>query len=285
MKIRIAILSMTSAVALLACRGEELPIGGEPEGGPGNPNNGPGASEAGSTVIIADAGPTNPTPTNPVATSPTPTSPTPTSPTPTVQDGGALIVLDASVGGLCSSVDAGSPDYDESYCGCTRRPGPGASFFNCPPGIGNNASVVLDPSSVTATTLSLQGRQGVASGVPARIDFAPGSVQTPTEVTLIETSIPPPADFMDWSPIYAVEPLGLAITNGARLQLPWTNAPDATGITTIPSGMAIWFSADGSCFTRLPDSLGNAGFNTGSLSQLGYLMVGVPRNASTATCP
>jgi hypothetical protein len=59
MRIRIAILSVTSAAALLACRGN-LQIGGEPEGGsdsgmtspesPGNPAIAPAVPEAGSVV-------------------------------------------------------------------------------------------------------------------------------------------------------------------------------------------------------------------------------------------
>ena len=50
-----------------------------------------------------------------------------------------------------------------------------------------------------------------ASGVAASIDFAPGAVQTPTGVTLIETSIAPPDNILDWSPVYAAEPIGLAL--------------------------------------------------------------------------
>jgi hypothetical protein len=52
-----------------------------------------------------------------------------------------------------------------------------------------------------------------------------------------------------------------------------------------PADLAIWFSPDGSCFTRLPSSYSNAGFDTGTISQVGYSIVGNPRTPATATCP
>jgi hypothetical protein len=127
--------------------------------------------------------------------------------------------------------------------------------------------------------ITLPGRQGIVSGVSAQVTFAPGAIATPTTITLIETAIAPPSDLLDWSPVYLVEPAGLALANPAALRL-----PDSNSLSTV-SELSIWFSADGSCFTRIPDSYTNAGFEQGSTSQLGYLIVGTPRTASTATCP
>jgi hypothetical protein len=85
---------------------------------------------------------------------------------------------------------------------------------------------------------------------------------------------------LDWSPVYLVEPRGLALTSPAAVRLPWGNLP-----TELVSDLSIWFSPDGICFTRLSDSYTNAGFEQGSIAQLGFLIVGTPRTASTATCP
>jgi hypothetical protein len=200
-----------------------------------------------------------------------------------------LIVLDASLGGLCASVDAGGtndPADAQVACGCTRRPpGPSTTFFTCPPGTGDNASATLGPQSTVTTQVTVEGQQGVASGVPASIEFAPGAVQSPTEVTLIETSIAPPVDIIDWSPVYAVEPLGLTLAVAAKIALPWSNGTSGSNTVSVPSDLAIWFSPDGSCFTRLPSSTGNAGFDTGMISQLGYFIVGDPRTPAQASCP
>jgi hypothetical protein len=263
MHIRTMILSATSAAAIVGCRGDLL-IGGELDGGTSSSDSGAliETHESGS-IPDADSGPTH---------------------TFDLDSGPPRIVVDASVGGICANVGAGSaPVPNGTTCVCTRRPGSG-SYFDCPAGVGDNASLSLGPDG---GTLSLNGREGAVSGVPAQIDFAPDSVQTQTTVTLIETSIPPPADLVDWSPVYLVEPAGLVLAKPARLSLPDTNGSEATGEmqNLAPSNMVIWFSVDGACFSPLADSLGNAGFMTGALSQSGYLMVGAPQNASTPTCP
>ncbi len=131
--------------------------------------------------------------------------------------------------------------------------------------------------------MTLEGRQGAASGVAAEVDFPPGAVASTTDVTLIETGIAPPLDLLDWSPVYLVQPAGLVLGFPARIDLPWSNGTLAGSMT--PSDLAIWFSPDGTCFTRLSDFADNAGFEMGTLPQLGYLIVASPRAASTASCP
>jgi hypothetical protein len=190
-----------------------------------------------------------------------------------------LLNPDASVGGLCVAVDAGDMGDDAGdaavTCGCTRRPGVGNSF-QCPTGVGEHGSASLGPAG---GTVELQGRQGIESGVSAQVTFAPGAITTPLTITLIETAIPPPHDLVDWSPVYLVEPAGLAVSSPATLRL-----PDGNSLTTV-ADLSIWFSPDGSCFTRIEDSYTNAGFMQGSTRQLGYLIVGTPRTGSTSTCP
>ena len=217
-----------------------------------------------------------------------------------------LIHLDGGVGGLCSVGDAGPPatgadagppfDTDADAgpsvdaeaavsCGCTRRPGAGNSF-QCPAGIGEYSSATIGASG---GTVSLQGRQGVASGVAAQLAFPATAIGTPTALKLIETAIAPPQDLLDWSPVYLVEPAGLTLAARTPIQLPWGSgplpSPQSGPSVTIAAGLAIWFSPDGTCFTRVPDSYTNAGFEQGSVTQLGYFIVGAARTAASAACP
>ncbi len=187
----------------------------------------------------------------------------------TIWDGG-----DADVGGICAA-SASPAEPGATSCGCTRRPGAGTSF-QCPAGVGEESVATI---GAAGGTVSIAGRQGAASGVDAAIDFPPTALEAPTEVALIETAIPPPLDFLDWSPVYRVEPLGFTLAAPAPIRLPWSN------LSGIVSGLSIWFSPDGGCFSRLPDSYTNAGFEQGSITQLGYFVVAAERTASTATCP
>jgi hypothetical protein len=266
MRLGLAFLFVTSAAALLGCRGE-LVIGGEPDGGVNvGDSGGIDLSDASDgSLEVADA------------------------------DGGLLLIhLDGGIGGLCAvdppggALDAGDDAGDASdegqvdasvdasvACACTRRPGAGASS-QCPAGLGEYASATLGPSG---GALTLEGRQGIASGVAAQITFPPGALSASTEVTLIETAIPPPRDVVDLSPVYLVQPPGLVLASPASLRLPWSN--DSGSV----SDLSIWFSPDGTCFTRLGDSYTNAGFEQGSTATLGYLIVGTPRGTATARCP
>jgi hypothetical protein len=213
-----------------------------------------------------------------------------------------IITLDASVGGFCSvtdaatetGADAGPVDMDPEAgpavdaaapCNCTRRPGAG-NTLDCPAGVGEYNESTIGPGG---GTIQLQGLQFAASGVAAELDFAPTAISTPTDIKLIETNIPPPQDLLDWSPVYLVEPAGLALSVRTPIRLPWSSGPvpsSQSGPTAVTTpGLSIWYSPDGSCFTRVADSYTNAGFEQGSVTQLGYFVVGTPRTAATASCP
>jgi hypothetical protein len=219
--------------------------------------------------------------------------------TQSVQD---VITLDSGVGGLCSvtdaapatGADAGPVEMDAeagptvdaaASCPCTRRPGAGNSL-QCPAGIGEYSESTIGPGG---GTVKVQGRQFAASGVAAELDFPPTAIAAPTDIKLIETNIPPPQDLLDWSPVYLVEPAGLALSVRTPIRLPWSSGPvpsqQSGPIAVTAAGLSIWFSADGSCFTRVSDSYTNAGFEQGSITQLGYFIVGTPRTAATTSCP
>ncbi|MDP8998501.1 MAG: hypothetical protein M3O46_00135 [Myxococcota bacterium] len=204
------------------------------------------------------------------------------------QDAGFVTGIDGAVvdlGGICAdagtageAADGAAPDSGgASACGCTRRPGGVADTFNCPVGLGEYVSAVIGPAG---GTVEIKGRQYLGSGVTASLAFPPTAIATPTTIVLTETAIAPPRDFIDWSPVYRVEPLGLALASPTPVQLPSSNSGSGTF-----GQIAIWFSPDGSCFTRLPNSYVNAGFNQGSAKELGYFVVGVARSASTLKCP
>lgn len=192
-----------------------------------------------------------------------------------------IVAVDGGVGGLCAAGDggdAGGPSDASAAagaCGCTRRPGAGSSF-QCPAGLGEATRATIGPAG---GTVSLEGLQGKASGVQAELQLPPTAVSAPTTITLIETAIPPPSDLLDWSPVYLAEPAGLALVARTPVQFPWSNASGTA------QGLAIWSSPDGVCFTRVPDSYTNAGFEQGSTTQLGYFIVGAPRTPSAASCP
>jgi hypothetical protein len=171
--------------------------------------------------------------------------------------------------------DRGDSTHARASCGCTRRPGAGASV-DCPVGIGESGSVTVGPDG---GTVSLQGRQGLANGVTAELTFPAASMATTTDVTITETGIAPPQRVLDGSPIYRIEPAGLALAGPASLQLPFSGVNGSMGKVTL------WFSSDGSCFLPVPDSSMNTSFVQGTITQLGYALVGVERTGATVACP
>jgi hypothetical protein len=197
---------------------------------------------------------------------------------PIIWDGGM-----PPIGGICGqeTVDSGARGLlpaafeDGGLCGCTRRPGSGNSF-QCPMGVGEEVTVPIGPQG---GDVLFEGRQSAQSGPSVDISFPPTALATQTNITLIETTIAPPADLIDWSPVYRVEPLGLTLGASTPLKVPFSNfAPQ-----TEPLG--IWFSPDGTCFTRLSDSDANTNIVEASLHQLGYFLVAEQRADEASGCP
>jgi hypothetical protein len=164
-------------------------------------------------------------------------------------------------------------------CPCTRRPGSGHSF-ECAVGAGESASATIGPEG---GTLSLVGQQGKSSGVAFQIEFPPGAVPTPMTITVTETTVPPPGDLVDYSPVYLVEPRGLGLGKLSPVRVPWgsTSGPVAQDLAIYARAE----SAGGCAFTPLGDNDLNAGFNQGSIDHLGYLVVGAKRTDAEASCP
>jgi hypothetical protein len=131
-------------------------------------------------------------------------------------------------------------------------------------------------------SLILLGQQSASSNVPFAIKFPPGAFATDTRISATETDIPPPKGFIDFSPVYLVEPRGLTLAKVAALQIPWSS-----NISTIaPGSLSIYArNESGSCaFQPLVDSYTNAGFEQASLTSLGYLFVGIPSAGDPSQC-
>jgi hypothetical protein len=126
--------------------------------------------------------------------------------------------------------------------------------------------------------VSLAGQQGKASGVDFVLKFAPGALALPTAITVTETTIPPPVGFIDYSPVYRIDPPGLTFAGRVGIVVPSGNTDGSVG-----QGLSIEFSLDGSsAFSRIGDSYVNAGFLQGTLPSTGFVFAGYP--APPQTC-
>lgn len=184
-------------------------------------------------------------------------------------DAGLSVQWDGS-SRLCEPPDAAPlDDAGPVACGCSRRPD-ATPTFACAPGDGSSASSLI---GADGGTLRL-------AGPVTDVTFPPGAFAAPTTASFTETTIPPPYDILDWSPVYRIEPMGVTLAVPARLEIPWQNSSGA-----VPAGLTLWYSPDGSCFTPVPGAYENAGFFQAATTTLGYFVSGVARDSSTASCP
>jgi len=196
-------------------------------------------------------------------------------------DGSTGVAVDAGPpAGACPALIATdtTPGQLVTGCPCTRRPGPGNSY-KCPVGANAFSRRTIGPAGGTVT---LVGRQGAASGVNFMLSIPPGALSQPTLITVTETNLSPPAGFVDFSPVYHVEPDGLSFAQIAALQV-----PQGSNLSLVPIDLAIYQSAaDDTCaFQPIADSYTNAGFEQSSLTRTGYLFVAAPQSAAQASCP
>ena len=212
--------------------------------------------------------------------------------------GGGTGVADGGTGGaVVVAVDTSYPDGCQALlpppdakpgslvngCPCTRRPGPG-NALGCPPGANASASAVIGPEG---GTIALEGQQGKASGVAFSIEVPPGALKAAVTLTITETDLSPPTDFVDLSPVYRVGPLGVSFSKLVKLTVPDSGGFVMGPVSTSPAGGTIYESqAPTPCaFAALADGFGNAGFSEGSITETGYVFAGAPKNADLAMCP
>ena len=147
--------------------------------------------------------------------------------------------------------------------------------MKCPAGIDESTAMVVGPAG---GKLTLAGRQG--NGVPSSLTIPPKAFDRDVTITLVETSIPPPKEFVDWSPIWEVLPSCLTSFSRMTLRLPYSNRDGLVGPITI------YHAKDrNSPFVPLPEVYGNAGFGDGAITEGGLFFVGYPKSPGQANCP
>jgi hypothetical protein len=181
----------------------------------------------------------------------------------------------AGIGGTGGSM-GGSNDGGLGGCWCTRRPGPGVSF-RCPAGIDQSSTSIIGPAG---GGVGLVGQQGTASGVGSSLTIPPKAFDKEVAVTLTETSIPPPNEFFDWSPIYEVQPIGVTSSSLMKLRLPWGNRDGSF------SGLTMYYAKDKSGpFVPVSDFYINAGFSDAGITEFGFFFMGVRKSPAETACP
>jgi hypothetical protein len=173
--------------------------------------------------------------------------------------------------------DAG-PDAGRvaAECPCTRRP-EGEPDRRCPWGTGVSTSQKV---GARGATVSLSG-SGSTVGVAAKATIPAGALQQETDITFTELKSPPPQGYTDYSPVYKLEPIDLALGSPGEILLPYYNRP-----SSIPRALSIYRaeSPEGP-FTRMADSYINAGFSQATLIRGGYYFVGYPTPEEEKHCP
>jgi len=197
----------------------------------------------------------------------------------------APIITDAAAGADDAGA-GGSGPLPLAECPCTRRPGAlqstGAGIYAaCAVGSGAKTTITVSPEGgdyVLGAGEQLCGAQARASGVNFELIVPPNAVSAPTTLTLIETKIPPPSEYVDGSPVYSIEPAGVAFALPVALNVPYG------ALGGVRPAFSIYVSS-GAGFIRAPDSYMNAGFMQGSIKQTGQLFIGVPKTAAERNCP
>jgi hypothetical protein len=145
-------------------------------------------------------------------------------------------------------------------------------------GVGESVTQLI---GAAGGTVQLTARQGAASGVDFRIDVPPKTMQADVDVRITETTTAPPAEFLDYSPVYLVEPGDFSSQVRINLTVPYGGNDGP-----IPRTLAIYAAADPQGpFERVADSYVNAGFLQGSITRFGAFFAGSPRTDADAACP
>ncbi len=163
------------------------------------------------------------------------------------------------------------------FVGTTNATG---NTFQCPPGVSVSADV-----GPAGANVQLSGTPSTL-GVPVQLRIPPNALSQTVTIRITETSVPPPAGIGDFSPLYYFEPEGLTFNAPVQVQMPFNSGylPPASSFSVPPSLSIYWSSTNNSCsLGRLADSYINAGFNQGSITHLGWGIVGVVPLA--AGCP
>ena len=164
-------------------------------------------------------------------------------------------------------------------CVCTRRDAVPAG--NCYRGTGHSSSATIGPEG---GTLKIEREPGDPSKreLPDRftIRIPPGAILTPTLITVTELTDPPPADMVDWSPMYRIEPVGLALEVPAEVKV---RISQGTGPTLFRPAL-FWSSSSDCRLERLPGSSLGTNIVQGQVGRLGFAISGYAKKGDSEAC-
>jgi hypothetical protein len=109
----------------------------------------------------------------------------------------------------------------------------------------------------------------------------PKALIADTRVTFTETSISPPKEFIDWSPIYEISASNnFPAVAPMTVRLFWSNRGGV-----VPA-LNVYHAKDrNSPFVALTDTLPNAGVIDAATTEFGLFFVGFAKTAAEADCP
>jgi hypothetical protein len=169
----------------------------------------------------------------------------------------------------------------DAMCPCTRRPGPRASPYICPPGADWGVEVTFGPEGGSVALRDTPSTSSFEAGV--LLEVPPGALAEPTTIRIIETSLLAPTELVDQSPIYVFEPVGLAFAVPVSVRIPSFSG----GAVESGQERGIYWSseADPCRFEPLADSQEQNGSTYATVSRLGWAMVGYPLAPLALNCP
>ena len=146
--------------------------------------------------------------------------------------------------------------------------------MKCPAGLDQSSAGVVGPAGGKVSLVTQQ-----AGG--CQLTVPPKAFDKEFEVVITETSIPPPQEFFDWSPIYEVQPIGVTSSSLMTLRLPWANRDGS-----VPRTIAVYHAKEkGGPFKMVSDFYINAGFTDAGITEFGYFFVGDLKSPAQAACP
>jgi hypothetical protein len=110
------------------------------------------------------------------------------------------------------------------------------------------------------------------------------SRRPPSPITVTETAIAPPSGFVDYSPVYEIEPAALTFFAPATLTVPFSNG---RGSDVFDENLAIFWSVSADSlftFEPLAGTSVNAGFARASTLHGGYALVGYGSPGTVPYC-
>jgi hypothetical protein len=158
-------------------------------------------------------------------------------------------------------------------CPCTRR----QPTFRCQNGTEDSVEVEIDAKG---GRVELQGTPSTL-GTAFRLIIPANAVEKSTLIRVTELNLAAPADYVDYSPVYLVEPASLVFERPVEVDVPATNS-----LNTVERTISVYVSEQPEGpFERLPDSYSNAGFLQATLPGAGYVFAGYPKTGAVVDCP